>query len=154
MALSCQTNAIRGACLPATPAVSARARRAGASLWGSPALAPATGDPTLRRKSSQYGLYRLGYTRATRAEPTGRDGESLNYPQRQPQFGLRAATRTHEAETVSNRASKRHGEDHPSSAHTAHHARIVVCTKGLLIIDNNKISSCIRIHTLSIFKRQ
>jgi len=30
------------------------------------------------KKSSQYGLYRLGYTRATRGETTGRDNESFS----------------------------------------------------------------------------
>jgi len=44
-------------------------------------------------------------------------------PQKLPQFGLRAATRTHEGETVSNRTSACYGESTPSSAHTAHHAR-------------------------------
>ena len=46
-------------------------------------------------------------------------------PQKLPQFGLRAATRTHEGETVSNRTSERYVESTPSSAHTAHHARKV-----------------------------
>lgn len=46
-------------------------------------------------------------------------------PQSGPQFGLRAASRAHEAETVSNRASGCHGEARSGSAHTAHHARKV-----------------------------
>lgn len=44
-------------------------------------------------------------------------------PQKQPRFGLRAATRTHEGETVSNRTSERYVESTPCFAHTAHHAR-------------------------------
>lgn len=34
----------------------------------------------MRQKSSQYGLYRLGHTRATRAAPTGRAGDSQSDP--------------------------------------------------------------------------
>lgn len=49
-------------------------------------------------------------------------------PQRKPQFGLRTASCTHEAETVSNRASGCHGEARSGSAHTAHHARKVWIT--------------------------
>jgi len=44
-------------------------------------------------------------------------------PQKRPQFGLRAATRAHEGETVSNRTSERYVESTPCFAHTAHHAR-------------------------------
>lgn len=46
-------------------------------------------------------------------------------PQKQPRFGLRAATRAHEGETVSNRTSERYVESTPCFAHTAHHARKV-----------------------------
>jgi hypothetical protein len=51
--------------------------------------------------------------------------KALANPQNPPQFGLRIATHAHEVETVSNRASRRHGEAPPNSAHTAHHARKV-----------------------------
>jgi len=51
--------------------------------------------------------------------------KALANPQNPPQFGLRIATHAHEVETVSNRASRRHGEEPPNSAHTAHHARKV-----------------------------
>jgi len=44
-------------------------------------------------------------------------------PQKLPQFGSRFETQAREAETISNRKSARCGEDKPSSAHTAHHAR-------------------------------
>lgn len=47
-------------------------------------------------------------------------------PQKQPQFGLRAATRAHEGETVSNRTSERYVESTPCFAHTAHHARKIL----------------------------
>ena len=51
--------------------------------------------------------------------------KALANPQNPPQFGLRIATHAHEVETVSNRASRCHGEAKSSSAHTAHHARKV-----------------------------
>jgi len=38
----------------------------------------------LRWKSSQYGLDRLGHTRATRGAPTGRDGDSRGEPSKAP----------------------------------------------------------------------
>lgn len=87
-------------------------------------------SPTLQqRKSSQYGLDGLGYTRATRATTTGCPREGGSYPQTWSQSGLRAATRAHEAEIVSNRASACRGEGCSGSAHTAHHARRV-CPAG------------------------
>ena len=53
-------------------------------------------------------------------------------PQKQSKSGLRAATRTHEVETVSNRTSACYGESTPSSAHTAHHARKMYAAGGPL----------------------
>src|SRR3954469_16010208 len=61
--------------------------------------------------SSPHGPYAQGCTRATmgRTERTpGRKAEPI--AQTDPQFGLRAATRPHEAGIASNRGSARRGE--------------------------------------------
>jgi len=83
VALSCQTNAIRLAHRsPWPPSLRGRGSSLFASLVRSSrgarrASARAT---NLRKKSSQYGLYRLGYARATRAATTGRYGETQREP--------------------------------------------------------------------------
>jgi len=55
-------------------------------------------------------------------------------PQKQPQFGLRAATRAHEGETVSNRTSESYVESTPCFAHTAHHARKVLIAGSIPLL--------------------
>lgn len=49
-----------------------------------PRRPPACGGPWARRKSSQYGLDRLGHTCATRGAPAGRDGDSRSEPAKAP----------------------------------------------------------------------
>ena len=56
--------------------------------------------------SSPYALYALGDTGATMAGTMGREAARRSQShQNQPQFGLRAATRPHEAGIGSNRGS-------------------------------------------------
>ena len=56
--------------------------------------------------SNQHGSYALGNTRATMAGTMGREAETRSQSQQnRPQFGLRSATRPHEAGIASNRVS-------------------------------------------------
>lgn len=56
--------------------------------------------------SNQHGSYTLGDTRATMAGTTGREAARRSQShQNRSQFGLRSATRPHEAGIASNRAS-------------------------------------------------
>ncbi len=56
--------------------------------------------------SSPHGPYVLGYTRGTMAGTMGCEGATRSQShQSRPQFGLRSATRPHEAGIASNRGS-------------------------------------------------
>jgi hypothetical protein len=114
-------------------------RRLGGTAWLPPARASRCGvkssyernpHPAMRgaqgrmwRKASQYGLHRLGYTRAAQPGTQGSQRASVRQPPKPGRFGTRPATRPCEAVIVSNHKSKRCGEGNTASAHTAHHAR-------------------------------
>ena len=74
--------------------------------------------------SSPHGPYVQGYTRATMAgtkSMRGREAELIS--KSQSQFGLKSATRLHEAGIASNRGSARHGEyvPGPCTHRPSHH---------------------------------
>ena len=76
--------------------------------------------------SSQHGLYVRGHTRATMRATEGlptRKGELI--PEKRAQFGLRSATRPHEAGIASNGASARRREyvPGPCTHRPSHHER-------------------------------
>ena len=74
--------------------------------------------------SSPHGPYVPGYTRATMAGTKGvRDREVELIPESRSQFGLKSATRLHEAGIASNRGSARHGEyvPGPCTHRPSHH---------------------------------
>jgi len=130
VALSCPTNATHEAYPRDAPAVISRELSVGVAHidYAASLLGPLAYRPCGR---SQVNMAYIGW--ATHV-PQGQRQRAATAkagatPQNLPQFGLRAATRAHEAETVSNRASTCHGEAKPSSAHTAHHAR-KVCLAG------------------------
>lgn len=95
--------------------------------FNGPGVSPGAPAPWLGRGGSQVNMASIDWATHVlqgwqqRAAPA----KALANPQNPPQFGLRIATHAHEVETVSNRASRRHGEAPPNSAHTAHHARKV-----------------------------
>ena len=61
--------------------------------------------------SSQHGPYTLGYTHTTMAKNNElQAGNGKRISEISSQFGLRSATRPHEAGITSNRESERHGE--------------------------------------------
>ena len=77
--------------------------------------------------SNHHAPYDLGYTRATMASDRGkraRKGERI--PKTASQFGLKAATRLHEAGIASNRGSERRGEYVPGSCthRPSHHGSL------------------------------
>jgi len=128
VALSCPTNATHEAYPRDAAAVISRELAVGVAHDDYAARSPAA---YRLRGRSQVNMAYIGW--ATHV-PQGRRQRAATAkagatPQNPPQFGLRAATRAHEAEIVSNRASTCHGEAKPSSAHTAHHAR-KVCVAG------------------------
>jgi len=74
VALSCPTNAIHAVHQARPCRCVARLRGLGPPLAGWWQAQPRQ-PPALWQKSSQYGLYRLGYTRVTRARTKGCGGE-------------------------------------------------------------------------------
>src|SRR5215469_11565455 len=74
--------------------------------------------------SSPHGLYVQGHTRATMVgtnRPQTCEGELIG--KSRPQFGLKSATRLHEAGIASNRGSERRGEyvPGPCTHRPSHH---------------------------------